>query len=76
MTYAAVFAIVVGSGMIGHWALSCFTKQIPEVKDEPMRIAFHITAEPRRFSWQAASGSSPAAGPVPSRSYEPAGERV
>ena len=45
MIFAAVFAILVGVGMIGQWAMSYFSKQIPELKTEPVRIAFHLAAE-------------------------------
>jgi len=45
MTFAAIFAISVGLGMIGQWTASYFSKQIPELKTEPIRIAFHLTAE-------------------------------
>jgi hypothetical protein len=45
VTLPAVFAILVGVGMIGQWAMSYATKQIPELKTEPYRIWFHITGE-------------------------------
>ena len=45
MIFAAVFAIIVGLGMIGQWAMSYFSKQIPELKTEPVRIGFHLAAE-------------------------------
>lgn len=45
MTFPAVFAIVVGLGMIGQWTASYVGKQIPELKTEPVRIGFHIAAE-------------------------------
>lgn len=45
MTFAAVFAIIVGIGMIGQWTFSLISKQVPEVRSEPIRIAFHIAAE-------------------------------
>jgi hypothetical protein len=45
MIFAAVFAIIVGVGMIGQWTASYLTKQIPELVDEPIRIGFHIAAE-------------------------------
>ena len=43
--FAASFSLLVGLGMIGQWAASYFSKQIPELKTEPIRIAFHILAE-------------------------------
>lgn len=45
MTFAAVFAIVVGVGMMAQWTASYLSHQIPELKTEPIRIAFHLTAE-------------------------------
>ena len=45
MTFPAIFAMVVGIGMITQWAMSYFNHQIPELKTEPLRIAFHIVGE-------------------------------
>ena len=45
MFFPAVFAILVGIGMIVQWMLSYVNKQIPELRTEPIRIKFHITAE-------------------------------
>jgi hypothetical protein len=45
MTFPAIFAIVVGIGMIGQWAVSYASKQIPELTSEPIRIWFHIAGE-------------------------------
>lgn len=45
MNFPAIFAIIVGVGMIGQWAVSYFSKQIPELKTEPVRIGFHLAAE-------------------------------
>ena len=45
MTFVAIFAIIVGLGMIIQWAMSYISKQIPELKIEPIRIWFHIAAE-------------------------------
>jgi hypothetical protein len=45
MIFAAVFAIIVGLGMMGQWAASYRAGQIPELVDEPIRIGFHIAAE-------------------------------
>ena len=45
MTFSAIFAIIVGLGMIGQWTASFLSKQIPELKTEPIRIWFHIAAE-------------------------------
>ena len=45
MIFPAVFAIVVGVGMIGQWTASFVSRQIPELTSEPIRIGFHITGE-------------------------------
>jgi len=45
MVFSAVFAIVVGAGMIGQWAASFAARQIPELHSEPVRIWFHIAGE-------------------------------
>jgi len=45
MIFPAVFAIIVGVGMIGQWTASYLSKQIPELKTEPIRIGFHLAAE-------------------------------
>jgi len=45
MAFPAVFAILVGVGMIGQWTASFISKQIPELKTEPIRIGFHLAAE-------------------------------
>ena len=45
MAFAAIFSILVGTGMIAQWTMSYITKQIPEVKTEPIRIGFHIAGE-------------------------------
>jgi hypothetical protein len=45
MIFPAVFAIVVGFGMIAMWTVSYLSKQIPELESEPIRIKFHLAAE-------------------------------
>jgi hypothetical protein len=45
MKFPAIFSIVVGTGMIVQWGLSYFSRQIPELETEPIRIWFHIAAE-------------------------------
>jgi len=45
MIFPAVFALIVGFGMIAQWIMSFITKQIPELKTEPIRIWFHIAGE-------------------------------
>lgn len=45
MTWPAVFAILVGAGMIVQWVVSYTTKRIPELQSEPWRIRFHIAGE-------------------------------
>ena len=43
--FSALFAVVIGAGMIGQWIMSYISKQIPELKTEPIRIWFHIAGE-------------------------------
>jgi hypothetical protein len=45
MTFASVYAILVGIGMIGQWSVSLARGRVPEVKTEPFRIAFHLAGE-------------------------------
>ena len=45
MTFAALYAIVCGLGMMGQWAMNFVSKQIPELETEPYRIWFHIVGE-------------------------------
>jgi hypothetical protein len=45
MLFPAVFAILVGVSMIGQWSFSYFSKQIPELETERVRVLFHIAAE-------------------------------
>ncbi|MEJ2413001.1 MAG: hypothetical protein P8Y34_08400, partial [Anaerolineales bacterium] len=45
MKFAAIYAIVVGVGMIAQWTMSYLARQIPELKTEPIRIGFHLAAE-------------------------------
>lgn len=45
MIYPSIFAIVVGIGMTAMWSASYFSKQIPELETEPIRIKFHLAAE-------------------------------
>ncbi|NVM46432.1 MAG: hypothetical protein HWN79_16095 [Candidatus Lokiarchaeota archaeon] len=42
---SGIFAIIIGIGIIGLWTMLLLTKQIPELKTEPVAIAFHISAE-------------------------------
>ena len=45
MLFPAIFAILVGIGMIGQWSFLYLSKQIPELETERIRILFHIAAE-------------------------------
>ena len=45
MEFSAVYAIVVGIGMIGQWLFSLATGRVPELDTEPLRIRFHLVAE-------------------------------
>jgi hypothetical protein len=43
--FPAIYAIIVGLGMIVQWTISYTKNQIPELVTEPVRIGFHIAAE-------------------------------
>ena len=45
MQFAALFALLVGVGMVVQWTASYVRDQIPELETEPVRIGFHIAAE-------------------------------
>jgi hypothetical protein len=45
MKFAAIFALIVGIGMVVQWGMSYLTGKIIELKTEPIRIGFHIAAE-------------------------------
>ncbi len=45
MAFPAIYAIVVGLAMIVQWSVSYFTRQIPELASEPIRIGFHLAGE-------------------------------
>lgn len=43
--FAAFYGIVVGFLMIGWWAFSFAKGRVPELRTEPVRLAFHVAAE-------------------------------
>lgn len=45
MTFPALYALIVGTLMIGQWAFFLATGQVPELETEPLRIRFHLAAE-------------------------------
>jgi hypothetical protein len=45
MTFAAIYALVVGVAMIGQWTVSIVRKQVPELETERARITFHLAGE-------------------------------
>ncbi|UCH58483.1 MAG: hypothetical protein JSV61_09700 [Anaerolineales bacterium] len=45
MLFPALFGIVVGLLMIGEWSAFYFSRQIPELETEPIRIGFHLAGE-------------------------------
>ena len=42
---SGIYAIIIGIGIIGLWTMLRLTKQVPELKTEPIAIKFHMTAE-------------------------------
>jgi len=45
VTLVAWYSVVVGLGMIGMWTVSLLRRQVPELRDEPIRIGFHLAGE-------------------------------
>ena len=45
MKFAGWYSIIVGVLMIGQWSFFLAAGQVPEVKTEPIRLAFHLAAE-------------------------------
>ena len=45
MIFPAIFCIVVGLSMLVQWSISLFSGNVPEIRTEPIRIAFHLAAE-------------------------------
>jgi hypothetical protein len=45
MTFASLYAILVGIAMIGQWSFALARRQVPELKTELFRIAFHLAGE-------------------------------
>jgi hypothetical protein len=45
MLFPAIFAIVIGVGMLGQWSFFYLSRQIPEIDEEPLRIGFHLAGE-------------------------------
>ena len=42
---SGIYSIFIGVAIIGLWIMLILKKEIPELKDEPITIYFHITAE-------------------------------
>ncbi len=45
MKFTGIYSIIVGVLMLAQWAFFLATGQVPELKTEPFRIAFHLAAE-------------------------------
>jgi hypothetical protein len=45
LKFAGIFALLVGAGMLAQWGFFLITGQLPEVRTEPIRLAFHLAAE-------------------------------
>ena len=58
MVFAALYAILVGVGMIGQWSVSLLNRRVPELESEPFRIAFHLAGEGLTALALIASGSA------------------
>ena len=42
---SGIYAIIIGIGIIGLWLMLLRTRQVPELKTEPVAIKFHVAAE-------------------------------
>ncbi len=45
MKFAGWYSIIVGLLMLAQWGFFIAAGQVPELRTEPIRIAFHLTAE-------------------------------
>ncbi len=45
MRFVALYSILVGVFMLAQWGVTLGTGQAPEVRSEPIRLAFHLAAE-------------------------------
>lgn len=45
MKFAGWYSFLVGLMMIGQWSFFLASGSVPEVKTEPIRLAFHLAAE-------------------------------
>ena len=45
MKFTGVYCVVVGILMLAQWAFFIIAGQVPELKTEPIGIAFHLAAE-------------------------------
>ena len=42
---SGIYSLIIGIGIIGLWLMLILTKQVPEIKTEPIAIGFHIIIE-------------------------------
>ncbi|NPD89291.1 MAG: hypothetical protein HGN29_11245 [Asgard group archaeon] len=42
---SGIYSLIIGVGIIGLWLMLILTKQVPEIKSEPIAIGFHIVVE-------------------------------
>jgi hypothetical protein len=42
---SGIYSLIIGVGIIGLWLMLIITKQVPEMKTEPIAIGFHIIVE-------------------------------
>ncbi|MBN1851429.1 MAG: hypothetical protein JW829_01845 [Pirellulales bacterium] len=45
MKFAGCYAVVVGGAMLVQWSVFILTGNVPELQNEPIRIAFHLAGE-------------------------------
>ena len=42
---SGIYSLIIGIGIIGLWMMLVISKQVPEIKTEPIAIGFHIIIE-------------------------------
>jgi len=45
MKFAGCFAVIVGGAMLVQWSVFLLAGNVPELRTEPLRIAFHLAGE-------------------------------
>ena len=57
MKFAGIYGIVVGLLMVAQWSFFLVAGQVPELRTEPVRLAFHLAGEFATAAGLVASGA-------------------